>query len=305
MFDLVTVGHFAIDLIASPKIASPQPTLGGPPTYTSIAAAKLGAKVSVISKVGEDFQNKYLKWLKANGVDLSGLKQVKGAVTTRFILTYRNGQRKLQLRSRAPAISTQDIPDSLRTKALHIAPIANEIQNAAIAKLRERTEILSLDPQGFVRTFDKRGNTCLRPWKANQALTQIDIYKSSSREIRMVTQVKELPQAMRRIQDYGAKIVMVTKGIKGTILLVDDGFYHIPACKPRVFRDPTGAGDAFIGAFLAEYSQGKEPLWCACVGSAASSFVVEGIGPTVFGEKEETYTRARKIYEKGLKQLGI
>ncbi len=305
MFDLVTVGNFAIDLITSPKIASPQPTLGGSPTYTSIAAAKLGAKVSVISRVGADFQNRYLEWLKANGVDLSGLKQVKGAATTKFILTYRNGERKLQLKDRAPPISTQDISDSLQTIALHVAPIANEIQNAVVAKLRGLTEILSLDPQGFVRTFDKKGNMRLKPWKANQALTQIDIYKSSSREIRMVTRPKELPLAMREIRDYGAKIVMVTRGMKGTILLVDDEFYHIPACKPRVFQDPTGAGDAFIGSFLAEYLQGKEPLWCACVGSAASSFVVEGIGPAVFGEKEETYRRAKGIYEKGLKQLSI
>ncbi len=305
MSDLVTVGNFAIDLITSPKIASPQPTLGGSPTYTSIAAAKLGAKVSVISKVGQDFQNRYLEWLKANGVDLSGLKQVKGAATTKFILTYRNGQRRLQLKDRAPPISTQDVPDSLQTKTLHIAPITNEIQNAVITKLRGLTEILSLDPQGFVRTFDKKGNMRLKLWKANQALTQIDIYKSSSREIRMVTRLKKLPLAMKEIRDYGAKIVIVTRGTKGTILLVGDEFYHIPACKPRVFLDPTGAGDAFIGAFLAEYLLGKEPLWCACVGSAASSFVVEGIGPAVFGEKEETYRRARGIYEKGLKQLSI
>ncbi len=203
MFDLVTVGHLAIDLITSPKIASPQPTLGGPPTYTSIAAAKLGAKVSVISKVGQDFQNRYLEWLKANGVDLSGLKQVKSAATTKFVLTYRNGQRRLQLKDRAPPISTQDIPDSLQTKALHVAPIANEIQNAVVAKLRGLTEILSLDPQGFVRTFDKKGNMRLKPWKANQALTQIDIYKSSSREIRMVTRLKELPLAMREIRLWG------------------------------------------------------------------------------------------------------
>ena len=66
-------------------------------------------------------------------------------------------------------------------------------------------------------------------------------------------------------------------------------------------RDPTGAGDAFIGAFLAEYVSGKDPEWCSCVGSAASSFVVEGIGPAVFGEKEETYLRARQIYGKELK----
>jgi hypothetical protein len=70
MFDLVTVGHFAIDLITSPKITKPKQTLGGSPTYVSLAARKLDTKVSVISKVGEDFSDRYIAWLKANGVDL-------------------------------------------------------------------------------------------------------------------------------------------------------------------------------------------------------------------------------------------
>jgi hypothetical protein len=38
----VTVGHFSIDLIISPKIASPKPTLGGSPTYASLSAKRLG-----------------------------------------------------------------------------------------------------------------------------------------------------------------------------------------------------------------------------------------------------------------------
>ncbi len=305
MFDLVTVGHFAIDLITSRKIDSPQLTLGGPPTYTSVAAARLGAKVSVISKVGGDFKDKHLEWLRANDVDLSGLKQVKTAITTKFRLVYNNGQRKLQLKTRAPSISTEDVPDSLQAKAIHIAPIANEIESTVVTKLRPLTEILSLDPQGFVRTFDQEGNMHPKLWKADQTLKHIDIYKSSIREIRTVTQQRKLSLAMRAIRDSGAKIVMVTQGMRGTILLADDEFHHIPACKPRVFWDPTGAGDAFIGAFLAEYLQGKEPLWCACVGSAASSFVVEGVGPAMFGEKKETHTRAKRIYEKGLSSIHV
>lgn len=82
-----------------------------------------------------------------------------------------------------------------------------------------------------------------------------------------------------------------------------DAFYHVPACKPRIVRDPTGAGDAFAGAFLAEYLRGTEPVWCCCVGSAAASFVVEEVGPHRFGEKKEVYDRARKIYERGIKPL--
>ena len=58
----------------------------------------------------------------------------------------------------------------------------------------------------------------------------------------------------------------------------------------------------FIGGFLTEYLRQKESTWCACVGSAAASVVVEGLGPTYFGTKEEIYRRAKILYEKELKQ---
>jgi len=103
---------------------------------------------------------------------------------------------------------------------------------------------------------------------------------------------------MEKIQGYGTKIVIVTRGMKGSKLLFEGRPYDIPACKPKIVRDPTGAGDAFIGAFLAEYVRGKDPVWCACIGSASASFVVEGVGLEVFGGKEEIYARARKIYGK-------
>ncbi len=296
MFDLVTVGHFAIDLITSPRIAYPEPTLGGPPTYVSLAARKLGAKVSVISKVGEDFPHEYVAWLEANGVDLSGLKRIKGAKTTGFTLKYVEKKRRLQLRSLAPLITPEDIPRFLNAKAVHIAPIANEVLPETIHELRRLTDTLSLDPQGFVRKFNKDGNVSPKKWANPQVLGKIDLYKSSTNEIKMVTGLTELRSAIEKIQDYGAKIVMVTKGLRGSILLYAGDFYDIPACKPRTVQDPTGAGDAFMGAFLAEYVKGKEPHWCACVGSAAASFVTEGIGPTIFGEKKEVYARAAKIY---------
>jgi len=296
MFDLVTVGHFAIDLITSPKIAYPKPTLGGPPTYASLAARKLDAKVSVISKVGEDFPDEYVAWLNANEVNLSGLKQVKRAKTTGFTIKYRGKERRLQLRTLAPPITPRDIPRFLKAKAVHVAPIAGEVIPETIHELRRLTDTLSLDPQGFVRKFNREGNVSPRRWANPQVLGEIDVYKSSTNEIKMVTGLTELRSTMRKIQDYGAKIVMVTRGLRGSTLLYAGNFYDIPACKPRIVQDPTGAGDAFIGAFLAEYVKGKEPRWCACVGSAAASLVTEGVGPTVFGERKEVYARAAKIY---------
>ena len=297
MFDLVVVGHFAIDLILSPKIAVPRHTLGGPPTYASLAARKLNAKVSVISKVGGDFSEDYIEWLKARGIDVSGLKRVEGASTTRFVLKYRDGETQLQLQRRAPPITPEDIPDSLQARVIHIAPIANELSANVIEKLRKLTETLSLDPQGLVRRFDEEGNVFPKRWRDPHILGQIDLYKSSFEEIRMITGLTSLRQGMERIRDYGVKLVIVTRGVRGAVMLHEGKFYEIPAYKPQFFLDPTGAGDTFIGAFLAAYIAGKDPLWCMCVGSAAASFVVEGIGPAVFGERKEVYRRASEIYE--------
>ena len=298
MFDLVTVGHFSIDLIRSSKITKPKPTLGGSPTYVSLAARRLSANVSVVSKVGEDFSDRHMAWLNANGVDLSGLKRIKGALTTRFILEYTNWKRQLQLKSRAPPIFPEDVPSSMRARVIHVSPIVNELSHDVVDKLRSLTDILSLDPQGFVREFDAKGNAHLRKWKDQRVLEQIDIYKSSSSEIKIITGFANLRLAMEKIRDYGPKIVIVTMGMKGSKLLLEGKIHDIPACKPRVIRDPTGAGDAFIGAFLAEYVREKDSTWCGCVGSASASFVVEGLGPEVFGEKEEIYARAAKVYGK-------
>lgn len=300
-FDVVTVGHLAIDTIFSPSITRPRNRLGGSPTYVSVTAAKLGAKVSLISKVGDDFSDEYLKWLQNNDVDLSGLKRVANTSTTRFVLEYGIWKRKLRLEARAPTISHTDIPNSLRAKIAHVAPIANEISRGVITKLRRSAEILSLDPQGFTRSFDKKGEVRLKRWKDFSALAQIDVFKSTIKEVQIITGAQDLRLAMQTIRGYGINIVLVTRGMRGATLLFDNRSYEIPAYKSRHVVDPTGAGDAFIGAFLAEHLRVKDASWSACVGSAAASFVVEGVGPERFGEKHEVYERAEGIYEKAVR----
>ena len=298
-FDIVTVGHFAIDTIDSPKMTQVTTSVGGPPTYVSVAAARLGAKVAVISKVGSDFPEEYLDWLQKNNVNLSGLKQVRDRATTRFTLKYQTTwKRKLQLKARAPAITASDAPSSLKAQVVHLAPIAGELQTEVVRKLRKSATLVSLDPQGFIRSFTKHGSVRHKRWIDPSVLELADVYKSSIHEIRMVTRTASLTQAATRIQDYGVRIVIVTQGMRGSVLLFDEVFQKVPACKPQALVDPTGAGDAYIGAFLAEYLKNKDPFWCACVGSAMASFVVEKIGPDGFGDRENTYTRAREIYEK-------
>jgi sugar/nucleoside kinase (ribokinase family) len=302
--DVAVVGHFAIDSIRLPSRSAPFVVLGGSVTYVSFVTKRLDATVSIISKVGGDFPEAYLWWLGEEGIDLSGVTKLANEQTTRFELRYSKdlSNRTLKLTSKASAINVSDLPLSLRAKAVHVAPIAGEISYEVVERLKGCAEVLSLDPQGLLRRFGKTGNVTSRGKVDKRLFSLINIYKSSRDEISALTGHSDLKSAIKAVHDFGVETVLVTLGAKGAVLSVMGTLYKIPACNSRVFVDPTGAGDAFIGGFLTEYIRQKDSLWCACVGSAAASLVVEGIGPTFFGEKEEIYQRARSIYEKEIKQ---
>ncbi len=301
--DITVVGHFSIDSISLPSRPHPFVVLGGSTAYTSLLTRRLDAAVSVISKVGGDFPEAYMWWLQQEGIDLSAVTKLETEKTTRFELKYTKDltKRTLKLKNKASPLTVSDLPTSLHAKAIHIAPIAGEISYDTIAHLKSCTGVLSLDPQGLLRSFSAAGNVKYRSSFDKNILSLITIYKSSLEELNAATGRSDMRSAIKAIHDFGVETVIVTLGIKGAVLSVCGTRYNIPAHKSASVVDPTGAGDVFMGGFLTEYVRHKESLWCACVGSAAASLVVEGVGPTFFGEKEEIYRRAQLIYEKRIK----
>ena len=300
-FDLVTVGHFSIDYVTYKAERKPRlkPTLGGPPTFVSLAAKKMGVEVSVISKVGGDFPNEYYTWLINEGVDLSMLRRDKNAFTTSYMLIYDSkGERQLILNARAPAIKPAEIPDSLSSEVIHVSPIAGEVSYKVMKRLRRHSRLLSLDPQGFLRKFDKDGKVHLGKLDNPKIFEEVDIFKASKSEIEAATGESDLIQAIRQIHSLGVRIVIVTRGSRSAILSLNEKLYEIPTAKSKVVVDTTGAGDVFIGAFLAEYVKGEDPVWSSCVGSASASYVIEEAGPRGFKSQSEVYERATQIYEK-------
>jgi sugar/nucleoside kinase (ribokinase family) len=302
--DVAVVGHLCIDTIILPSRTAPFVVLGGAATYTSFAAKRLEATASVISKVGGNFPDAYLWWLKQEGIDISGVTKRADEPTTCFELTYNAdlSDRTLKLKSKGAPIGLADVPRDLQAKAIHIAPIANEVSFEVVEHLKKCADVLSIDPQGLLRSFDEAGNVNENASVETQIFSLINIYKSSQNEIYRLTGESELKPAIRAIHDVGVETVIVTMGAKGSVLSVEGAQYNIAACPSQVLVDPTGAGDVFIGGFLTEYLRQKDSTWCACVGSAAASVVVEGLGPTYFGKKEEIYRRAKILYEKELKQ---
>jgi len=303
VFDVVSVGHFAIDSIFLPN-RHVFVVLGGSAAYVSLAVRRLDATASVVSKVGGDFPAAYLWWLKQEGIDLSGVVSVEDTQTTRFELEYNSdlSNRVLRLKNKAPPITVEDFPDTLRAKAVHVAPIAGEIAYETVEKMRNCAEVLSFDPQGLLRIFDENGNVTLGSLTDKRILERVNIYKSSLDEIKALTELSDLESAVKTVHNHGVETVIITLGMDGIVLSVEGTVHKIPAYKSEKFVDPTGAGDVFIGGFLAEYIRGEDSLWCACVGSAAASLVVEGVGPTFMGDKTEIYRRARVLYGKEIKE---
>jgi ribokinase len=79
--------------------------------------------------------------------------------------------------------------------------------------------------------------------------------------------------------EFGCEIVVAKRGGRGQAVLDVQGKHkwEIPAYPARL-ADPTGAGDAYCGGFLAGLKKTYDPLQAALYGNVAASLAVEGSG---------------------------
>jgi sugar/nucleoside kinase (ribokinase family) len=79
---------------------------------------------------------------------------------------------------------------------------------------------------------------------------------------------------------YGCDLVVVKCGERGQLLFESASRrrWEFPAYPVKVM-DPTGAGDAFCGGFLAGFYQTFDPIKAVIHGSVSASIALEGSGP--------------------------
>lgn len=128
----------------------------------------------------------------------------------------------------------------------------------------------------------------------------VDVFKSSVRELELVMGERDPWNGLERILRQGVEVAMATMGGEGSLLAFGAGRYVVPA-HDAVSVDPTGAGDAFLGCFFLEYLEGEEPLWCASMGSAVASFVVETMGTEIGASPEDIRERAEDVFNRSEK----
>jgi sulfofructose kinase len=85
------------------------------------------------------------------------------------------------------------------------------------------------------------------------------------------------PRALQALAEFGARMVVVTLGVEGTLYLVDGEVYDLPAFDVHVV-DTTGAGDVFHGAFAYGLARGWEPHQLVMFSSAVAALKCTQLG---------------------------
>jgi sugar/nucleoside kinase (ribokinase family) len=298
MYDLVAIGNPVYDLITTPSTKSKQPILSGCSTNVCFAAKRLGVtNIALVGNVGADFSDNFHATMKQHEIRVVSTG-TRDRTTSFRIRNYESGERSLRLISDAGRIPVTRIWSECQdARHIMLGPVFNEIDIQEIMRLIEPSRsMVFLDPQGLLRQVGKDGeveHSCERN-QFRKLVELVDIVKPNALEAQVITGLESHVESAKRIVEWGAAIAIVTLGANGSVVCVGRKCFHVPAFETLAV-DPTGAGEFYAGAFLAEFSRTGD-LRSACLyASAAASIMVETPRPDFPLTDTETRRRTRLV----------
>ena len=294
--EFVAVGFAVVDTVVSPD-GSSRMALGGTVVYGGLAALRHGARVLVVSLVGEDFPDEYVLFMARSGLDLTYVRRHRGP-TTKFKLVYRDGERCLYLLSRGPDIGAEHLPDSLEGAIAFVGAVAGEVSPSTLVRIAEEAEAVSLDLQGYLRRVGEGGVVELaRPAGLEVVVRACSVVHADEREAEVATGSSSPSSAARELVEMGCDAALVTMGEEGSYVATEGEVLYVPAARPERVVDSTGAGDVFTAIFSVEYYRSGDLLWASAMASAASSFLVEEPGLGGLVDRKRVEERANSVLE--------
>jgi len=269
---------------------------GGSALYSSLAASYLGARVSIFSNIGRDYPKNILSSIGGYLIDVGGVKKFD-SLTTRFRISYNADSRRLEVVHPGRKLKPGRILRSLQ--AIHLGPVFNEIGLDTLAYARRNSEFLTLDVQVLLRTMGQDGFVRLVRKNVNPFLSKCNLVKATEEEARVIAPASTIVATARGLLRKGAQYAIITRGRLGSLLVKKyGGAFRIPSVPERRVVDLTGAGDIFIGSWLATFMFVENALWAAAVGAAFASLSVRGTGVSKFRvDRRELFRRASWVYE--------
>jgi ribokinase len=231
---------------------------GGKGANQAVAAARLGARVEMIGRLGEDaFAGRLRQYLRGEGIGTDSVLATPNVSSGLAIISVDDaGENAITVVSGANGLLT---PDDIEAAADRIADasvvmlqleIPMETVLAAIAIARRAGTRVLLDPAPAPRDFPAE-------------LLQVDWLCPNETEAMALTGMavdsgREALAAAQRLCELGVGCVLLTRGARGVAVATADGQTSLLP-SPRVAAvDSTAAGDAFAGAFAARIALGDE-----------------------------------------------
>jgi rfaE bifunctional protein kinase chain/domain len=257
--------------------------------------AALGVKVRAVGMVGDDgLGEALLGVLAASGIDVAGLRRVRGRATeskTRILAGGRSTRRQQMLRvDRAPegplppGAEPRLLQDLGRAAAGARAVLASDYGSGAVGRATlER--LRALQAGGLAVCADSRyrlteyaGLGMLKPNEPElEAATGISVKAPGGLE--------RAGRALLRRTSSGA--VLVTQGRNGMSLFRKGApAFHVPAHGAAEAVDVTGAGDTVAATYCAAVACGASPEDAARLANVAGSLVVLKAGTATISREE-------------------
>ncbi len=278
MKQILIAGTVAFDEVTTPFGHSGK-MLGGSATYLSFASAFFDNHIGIVSIVGNDFPEDFIKKFTSRNIDIAGLFQSEDHKTFYWKGYYYENMNKrdtLVTEVNALAYFNPVIPENFNTPdILVLGNLHPGIQAQIINQLKNRPELIVLDTMNF--WMDHAWDDLIK------VISRVDLIMINEEEARQLSHEFSLPKAARVIMNMGPKYVIIKQGEYGSMLFHPGGVFSAPALPLEVVKDPTGAGDTFAGGFaghLSYYDQiDVEALKNAMIyGANLASFTVQDFG---------------------------
>ncbi len=272
---LLVVGSIALDSIFTP-FGETADALGGSAVYFSVAGSILHP-VQVVGVIGKDYPRNELESLAARGIDWGGVEEADGE-SFRWKGKYSydlQSRETLETRLGVFADFQPRLPPAFRSaKFVFLGNIDPDLQLGVLEQV-SRPELVVCDTMNY----------WIQGKKASllQLLSRVDVLMVNDSEARELSGDWNIHRAGRWILRHGPKRVVIKQGEHGALLIEPRRTFYVPAYPLENVFDPTGAGDAFAGGFMAYLARtrsvAEDNVRRAMVyGAAMGSYAVEQFG---------------------------
>lgn len=263
-------------------------TYGGKGANQAVIAAKLGAEVSMVGKVGTDlFGQGIIDNLRNLNIDVSHIQKIEGTQSgIAQIMVDSIGKNAIIVITGASDLMTEVDVRAART-AISVAdmllvqweiPITVSRRAMKIAKETDTKVIFNPAPMGKEIPED------VFPLCDTICVNETEITALTGMPVEDIPQVKKAAiELIRR----GVHSVVVTLGKKGAFYASEKETFFVEGQSVKTV-DSTGAGDCFIGSFSHFLSKERTPKECISLANKIAAISVQKKGTqTSYPEREE------------------